>query len=85
MEIMRKGLSSSVKVYFLVLLAIVLLVATSCKKSPGEGPSKEVKQQDASTSKDEGGKASTDVAKMVPLNIERRTSKNHLAGRARRF
>jgi hypothetical protein len=67
---MRKGFSSTVKTCILILLAIVLLVATSCKKSPGEDPSKEVKQQDASTSKDDGGKASTDAAKMVPLNIE---------------
>ncbi|MHC4571038.1 MAG: hypothetical protein ACYS0C_03030 [Planctomycetota bacterium] len=67
---MRKGFSSIVKVYVLVLLAIVLLVAPSCKKSPGESSSKEAKQQDAGTSKDEGGKASTGASKLVPLNIE---------------
>jgi len=67
---MKKGFNSIMKVYAPVLLAIVLLLAASCKKSPEQSPSKQTEQQSTDKTKDQPAKASAAAPKLVPLDIK---------------
>lgn len=52
------------------MLAIVLLLTSSCKKSPGEGSPEQTKQQMSDNTEKETGQASEAAAQLVPLDIK---------------
>jgi hypothetical protein len=67
---MKKDLDSVVKVYTLVLLAIVLLLAPSCKKSSTQSPPKKAEQEDVNKTDDQAGKADVAAPELVPIDIK---------------
>ena len=75
---MKKDSNSVVKVYVLVLLAIVLLLAPSCKKSPEEdSPSggsqsapNQTQLQSTNNAKDKADKVDAAAPKLVPSIVE---------------
>jgi hypothetical protein len=75
---MKKNLDSVVKVYALVLLVVMLLLAPSCKKSPEEasprggtqGTPDQAQQQSADNAKDETVKADTAAPELAPIDIK---------------
>jgi len=75
---MKKDSNSVVKVYVLVLLAIVLLLAPSCKKSPKEGSREagsqsvpnQTQQQSTNNAKDKADKVDAAAPKLVPSIVE---------------
>jgi len=75
----KKDLNSAVLVYILMLLAIVSLLAPSCKKSPEEGPREagtkstppsQIQQQSDNSAKSKAGKADTASPELVPIDIK---------------
>ena len=67
---MKKGFNSIVKVYVLVLPAIILLFVSSCKKSPSGSSSEETKELSTAKVKAEAGETDTVTPKLVPLDIK---------------
>ncbi len=67
---MKKGSNSIVKVCVPVLLAIVLLLIPSCKKSTQENASEQTEQQNVDKTKDDADKASAAVTALEPLGIK---------------
>jgi len=67
---MKEDFNAIVKVYALVLLAIMLLSVPSCKKSPTSSSSEETKQQSTDKAKAEADKTDTSPPELVPLDIK---------------
>lgn len=67
---MKKDLNSAVLAYVLVSLAIMLLLAPSCKKSPTQSPPEKAEQQGVDKAEDEAGKADAAAPKLVSIDIK---------------
>jgi len=66
---MKKNSNSAVLVYVLVLLAIALLLAPSCKKSPEEEP-RSAETQSSDSAKDRTNEAAVSATELVPIDIK---------------
>jgi hypothetical protein len=67
---MKKDLSAVMNIYVPVLLAIMLLLAPSCKKSPKESVPNQTQQQNTDTAKEQVGKADAAVPETAKSNAE---------------
>ena len=67
---MKEDFNAIVKVYTVVLLAIMLLFVPSCKKSTPGSSSEETKQQNTDKVKAEADKTDTPPFELVPLDIK---------------
>jgi hypothetical protein len=67
---MRKAFNSIVKVYVLVLLAIILFFVSSCKKTPSGNSSEETKGPGTAKVEAEPGGTDTATSSLVPLDIK---------------
>ncbi len=68
---MKKETNSTATIYILVLFAIVLFTANSCKKSPQTGTPSQTQQQSADNSKGQTSKADTNIPKVVSGDVNR--------------